>query len=321
MLRILFVILAVMAASGCALQRPVDVSRATDYEEFGPNPAGLSMKAYVPAGLAPGAPLVVALHHCFQHAEEYADETGWLTLADQYGFAVLMPGQNVFNDINYCFQWFNAWEQGPDGDEPVSIHSMITAMVRTFDLDPARIFVTGHSAGGSMALILMASYPDLIAGGGTFGSLPVGQSRAMVVAPYAMAGFGTEDAADLAARITERIDWKGPWPRLSVWHGSDDLMIGPSNGPRVRNQWLGLMGLQNDAPVIDTVGPYRRETWTGPDGRPAVQYVDLQGIGHSVPVDAAHGCGVEPQGLSQLVSDVGVCSSLELLKFWGVAAP
>jgi len=318
---LLAVFLPLLIAGGCALQLPVAHQRATEFEDFGPNPAGLTMKAYVPAGLQPGAPLVVALHHCFQKAEQYAQETGWITLADTHGFAVLMPGQTALNDPNYCFQWFNAWQQGPHGDEPVSIHSMITAMLAAYRLDPARVFVTGHSAGGSMALILMASYPDLIAGGGTFGSLPVGQSDAMILAPIAMAGLGADDPRVLAARITQGSDWHGPWPRLSVWQGSADLMVGASNGPKVRNQWLGLMGLAGRPPQVDTVGPYRRETWVGADGRPSVQFVDLQGIGHSVPVDAAHGCGVEPRGLSQLVSDVGVCSSLELLKFWGVVGP
>ncbi|TDP47079.1 extracellular catalytic domain type 1 short-chain-length polyhydroxyalkanoate depolymerase [Zavarzinia compransoris] len=318
LLRLMLLLLMPLVVSGCALQTPVAISRATDFEDFGANPANLRMKAYVPAGLRRGAPLVVALHHCFQTAEEYAAETGWLALADRYGFAVLMPGQIAYNDPNYCFQWFNAWQQGPAGDEPVSIHSMIVAMVEAYGLDARRIFVTGHSAGGSMALILMASYPDLIAAGGTFGSLPVGQTSAMLFAPVAMAGFGTDDPEDLARRIRDEVDWPGPWPRLSVWQGADDAMVAASNGPRVRNQWLGLMGLAGRPPAVDRVGPYVRETWVDGQGRPAVQFVDLTDVGHSVPVDSKSGCGVAPKGLAQLVSDVGVCSSLELLKFWGV---
>lgn len=316
--RLLLLFLVALVVAGCALQSPVRVVKSTEFEDFGPNPANLTMKAYVPANLQPGAPLVVALHHCFQNAEEYAQETGWLALADAYGFAVLMPGQIAYNDPNYCFQWFNAWQQGPAGDEPVSIHSMIVAMLAAYQLDTKRVFVTGHSAGGSMALILMASYPDLIAAGGTFGSLPVGQTSAMLFAPVAMAGIGTDDPASLARRITDEMDWRGPWPRLSVWQGTDDPMVAASNGPRVRNQWLGLTGLAGTAPAVDRIGPYVRQTWRDAAGQPTVQFVDLTGIGHSVPVDSKTGCGVAPKGLTQLVSDVGVCSSLELLRFWGV---
>ncbi|MDD3445906.1 MAG: hypothetical protein PHS60_10875, partial [Zavarzinia sp.] len=68
--RILAFFLPLLIACGCALQLPVAHQRATEFEDFGPNPAGLTMKAYVPADLRPGAPLVVALHHCFQKAEQ-----------------------------------------------------------------------------------------------------------------------------------------------------------------------------------------------------------------------------------------------------------
>ncbi|RJF88452.1 hypothetical protein D3874_16700 [Oleomonas cavernae] len=147
-----------------------------------------------------------------------------------------------------------------------------------------------------MALILMAGYPDLIAGGGVFGSLPVGQSSVVLTAPVAMAGIGTSEPEALAARITGQTDWRGPWPVLSVWQGQDDPMVAPSNGPRVRDQWRGLMGLADVAPTVDRIGPYRRETWVGPDGRGLLQYVALDDIGHSVPVAAAAGCGRKPRG-------------------------
>lgn len=321
LIRLLVAAAAGLLLSGCAIQMPVAKPRSTLFEDFGDNPGKLLMRAYVPKTLKPGAPLVVALHHCFQKADDYAAETGWLDLADTYGFAVLMPEQRAFNDPNYCFQWFNDWQQGAAGDEPVSIHAMIVAMLEAYPLDSRRVFVTGLSAGGSMALILMASYPDLINAGGVFGSLPIGQTDIMLTAPVAMLGFGSSDARTLAARITSHSDWPGPWPRLSVWQGSDDLMVAPSNGPRVRDQWLGLVGLADQHPRHDRIGPYARQTWVDAAGTPVVQFTALEGVGHSVPVDAQHGCGVVPKGASQLVSDVGVCSSLELLKFWGVVEP
>ncbi|RJF88453.1 hypothetical protein D3874_16705 [Oleomonas cavernae] len=148
-LRALIPLCAALLLAACALQLPVSTERATQFEEFGDNPGNLDMLAYIPANLKPGAPLVVALHHCFQMAEEYADEVGWLTLADKYGFAVLLPQQSVFNDPNYCFQWFNAWQQDAKGDEPASIHAMIVSMLQAYGLDRHRVFVTGHSAGAA----------------------------------------------------------------------------------------------------------------------------------------------------------------------------
>jgi poly(hydroxyalkanoate) depolymerase family esterase len=61
------------------------------------------MLAYIPAGLPPGAPLVVALHGCNQSAEEYDNGTGWSTLADRFGFAVIYPEQQASNNPKNCF--------------------------------------------------------------------------------------------------------------------------------------------------------------------------------------------------------------------------
>src|SRR5687767_10143574 len=60
---------------------------------FGPNPGGLGMLSHAPAGLAPGAALVVVLHGCTQGAESYARDAGWLTLADRVGFVVVAAEQ------------------------------------------------------------------------------------------------------------------------------------------------------------------------------------------------------------------------------------
>ena len=48
---------------------------------------------YIPADLPEGAPLVVVLHGCTQTAAVYDHGSGWSTLADRHGFAVLFPEQ------------------------------------------------------------------------------------------------------------------------------------------------------------------------------------------------------------------------------------
>src|SRR5436305_1437645 len=72
---------------------------------FGPNPGNLRMLAHIPAGLPRSSPLVVLLHGCTQTARSYATGTGWTTLADRYGFALLLPEQRTGNNPNACFNW------------------------------------------------------------------------------------------------------------------------------------------------------------------------------------------------------------------------
>jgi len=64
------------------------------------------MFAYAPQHLPPGAPLVIALHGCTQTADEYDYGTGWSSLADELGFAVLYPQQQPTNNPRNCFLWF-----------------------------------------------------------------------------------------------------------------------------------------------------------------------------------------------------------------------
>src|SRR5262245_59930808 len=73
---------------------------------FGGNPGELRMFVYVPEHLLPNAPLVVALHGCTQTAEEYDHGTGWSSLADELGFAVVYPQQQPTNNAKNCFSWF-----------------------------------------------------------------------------------------------------------------------------------------------------------------------------------------------------------------------
>ena len=47
-----------------------------------------------------------------QTAAETDLETGWSTLADRYGFALLLPEQQRSNNPNGCFNWFDTGDIG-----------------------------------------------------------------------------------------------------------------------------------------------------------------------------------------------------------------
>src|SRR3974377_357409 len=68
-------------------------TRLRELTGFGANPGNLRMFAYAPEHLPPMAPLVIALHGCTQTADEYDHGTGWWSLADSLGFAVVFPHQ------------------------------------------------------------------------------------------------------------------------------------------------------------------------------------------------------------------------------------
>jgi poly(3-hydroxybutyrate) depolymerase len=59
-----------------------------------------------------------------------------------------------------------------DGGEALSVKQMIDRMKLEHQIDPARIFVNGLSAGGGMTSVMLATYPDVFAAGAIIAGLP-----------------------------------------------------------------------------------------------------------------------------------------------------
>jgi poly(3-hydroxybutyrate) depolymerase len=98
---------ALTAVQAWSEQVDAQENRLLEVTAFGSNPGELRMYSYVPAGLPANAPLVVVLHGCTQSAASYNKGSGWSTLADRYGFALLLlPQQQWNNNPLRCFNWF-----------------------------------------------------------------------------------------------------------------------------------------------------------------------------------------------------------------------
>ena len=97
-----------MPLSACTLGTSPKINLTTPVASFGSNPGELLMFKYVPAKPAPEPAMVVVLHHCFQHANDYIEEAAWRALADRYGWVLLMPEQQGSNDFNRCFGWYSS---------------------------------------------------------------------------------------------------------------------------------------------------------------------------------------------------------------------
>ena len=81
-------------------------SRLQEVADFGSNPGALRMLTFLPDNLSPRPALVVVLHGSIQSAADYDHGAGWSTLADQHGFALLMPEQSKQNNLTRSFNWF-----------------------------------------------------------------------------------------------------------------------------------------------------------------------------------------------------------------------
>jgi len=290
----------------------------TEIAGFGSNPGALRMLVHRPEGLPPGAPLVVVLHGCTQSAAAFDRAVGWSDLASQFGFAVLLPEQRPANNAKTCFNWFAASHTCRGAGEAASIRQMIAWMLTNHSLDPERVYVTGLSAGGAMAMAMLATYPETFTAGAIIGGLPYGSATNARQARPAMAGERSKRPAGGWGDVVRAASpHRGPWPRVSIWHGDADPSVHPVNAERLVEQWTDLHGLAGTPALEQRTGRHRRLVWHGPDGVARVESHTIAGMAHGAPIRSGTGpgcCGVA--GPATL--DVGISSTHHILEFWGL---
>lgn len=281
------------------------------------NPGNLLAQLYRPDSFTIGNPLVVVLHGCTQTGIAYADAAGWLQLADRHGVAVLIPQQQRGNNPNLCFNWFERGDIVRGKGEVASIKAMIDWTLSNHGVDPSRVFITGLSAGAAMAGAMLATYPEVFAGGGLIAGLPYGVATSVQSALQAMRSPTRETGPQRASRVTTANTHRGDWPSVSVWHGEGDRTVAAANGLATIEQWLAVHGLQAAAAVSAHAPNVHRKTWSDAHGRVLVEYVTVPRMGHGTPIDTR---AIDAVGeAAPYVLDVGVASSVHLLDFWGVA--
>lgn len=293
--------------------------RLVEIGRFGANPGGLKAYLHCPPQMEAGAALVVALHGCNQHVEDFALGSGWLTLADRFGFAVLFAEQQRANNPNLCFNWFEPDDIRRDRGEAASIRQMVDHVVAAHGIDRKRIFITGLSAGGAMANAVLALYPDLFAAGAIIAGLPFGTAFGMSQAFLRMQDRHPPAAAELRRSIRRATPRARKWPRLSVWQGSHDHTVRPNNAELILAQWLEPLGLGTEPDRTETLGGHVHRVWLGKDGEPVLEDFRVRSAGHGLPVATAGASPVGRPGPFMLETDIS--STARIARFFGLVGP
>jgi poly(hydroxyalkanoate) depolymerase family esterase len=289
-------------------------SRLRELTGFGSNPGNLRMFAYAPRSLPAGAPLVVALHGCTQTADEYDHGTGWSSLADKFGFAVIYPQQQPANNPRNCFSWFLPDNIARGQGEAHSIREMIEHAIATFAADRGRVFVTGLSAGGAMASVMLATYPEVFAGGAVIAGLPYGCASNVQQAFELMFTAQPKGARALGDRVRAASRHRGPWPKISVWHGTSDPIVQPSNGEDIIRQWANVHCLGENPTFQELIGGHTRRVWNGANGEALIESFAISGMAHGVPLATTGGESCGAAGAFFL--DAGISSTHHIARFW-----
>lgn len=307
--------IASLALCACAVASPAFA--LSEVTGFGSNPGNLRMFKYVPSGLPAGAPMVVALHGCAQSASSYDDETGWQLLADRYRFSLLLPQQQSANNSSSCFNWFEAGDTARGQGEALSIKQMVDRMIADHGVATSRVYVTGLSAGGAMTSVMLATYPDVFAGGAILSGLPYRCATTQTAAFSCMNPGSDLTPAQWGDKVRAASTWTGPWPIVSIWHGDADYTVRPMNLAESMDQWTNVHGIDQTADVNDTVAGYPHKVYKDAAGVARVETYTITGMGHGTPVDPGTGesqCGTA----GAYILDVNLCSSYYIARFFGL---
>jgi poly(hydroxyalkanoate) depolymerase family esterase len=250
------------------------------------------------------------LHGCTQDPDDFAAGTGMNALAREQGFYVLYPAQAQDANPSRCWNWFKHNHQTRERGETAVIATMTQAVIKARGIDPGRVYIAGLSAGGAMASLVAAAYPETFAAVGVHSGLPPGAARSLPEGLAAMRAGpgGTTLSAGIAARMrsTARPSPPAelPVPAI-VFHGDHDQTVHPRNGEQVvaavlRSRAQSGASSASRPSVEQGVSAqgrrYTRSTHRSDTGRPIAEHWLVHGAGHAWSGGQATGSYTDAQG-------------------------
>jgi hypothetical protein len=161
---------------------------------------------------------------------------------------------------------------------------------------------------------MLATYPEVFAGGAIIAGLPYGCASNVQQAFEATFTEHGHAAQALGDRVRGASRYRGRWPKISVWHGTCDPIVKPSNGENIIRQWTNVHGLSERPSHQESIENHARRTWSDANGEVLIEAFSISGMAHGVPLatSAEESCG----SAGAFFLDVGISSTHHIARFW-----
>ena len=285
---------------GLTLRRPhkaLEIPEGAQYlsRSFACAAGTRSYKLYIPSHRQTSRrALLVMLHGGTQDADDFAAGTRMNAFAEEHGFIVAYPSQSKAANASLCWNWFTPENQIRGAGEPSIIAGITKDIIAAYDIDPARVFVAGLSAGGAMAAVMGATYPDLYAAVGVHSGLPY---RSAADLPSAFAAMhGNAGPLGLRSRRSGSAANDSPQIRTIVFHGDADHIVHPSNAASIVRTAEDDESIERTKSRNTAVRAHTRTVTRDKTGKVVVEQWLIHGGGHAWSGGSPDGTYTDPQG-------------------------